>query len=143
MGSFEDYYETLQVHRLAEPEVIEAAYKKLAQKYHPDVNKSPSAMEKMKRINIAHDILCDPVKRKQYDFEWLRRKESPQRPAEAKPSSSMGDTRRRAPAKDIVPPFTLYYCRKCKMNTICFNRQKNRYECSKCRRHWNKLTDIK
>ncbi len=65
--TFADYYEILQVHYLAEPEVIEAAYKKLAQKYHPDLNKSPQAIEKMKQINIAHDVLCDPVKRRDYD----------------------------------------------------------------------------
>ena len=62
-----DYYEVLQVHYLAEADVIEAAYKKLAYKYHPDRNKSASAMEKMKIINVAHDILSDPLKRREYD----------------------------------------------------------------------------
>src|SRR4030042_3921632 len=74
MVSFEDYYEILQVSPSAEPEVIEAAYKKLAQKYHPDVNKSPTATEKMKKINMAHDVLGDPVQRKRYHAEWLQRK---------------------------------------------------------------------
>jgi curved DNA-binding protein CbpA len=74
MASFEDYYEILQVSPSAEPEVIEAAYKKLAQKYHPDVNKSPTAPEKMKKINAAHDVLGDPVQRKRYHAEWLQRK---------------------------------------------------------------------
>jgi curved DNA-binding protein CbpA len=67
-----DYYESLQVHYLAESEVIEAAYKKLAYKYHPDRNKSASAAEKMKIINVAHDILCDPIKRHDYDITRLR-----------------------------------------------------------------------
>lgn len=62
-----DYYEVLQVHPLAELDVIEAAYKKLAYKYHPDRNKSDSAVEKMKLINVAHDVLCDPVRRREYD----------------------------------------------------------------------------
>lgn len=75
MASFEDYYEILQVSPSAEPEVIEAAYKKLAQKYHPDVNKSPTATEKMKKINIAHDVLGDPVQRKRYHAEWQRKGE--------------------------------------------------------------------
>jgi hypothetical protein len=63
----DDYYEILQVHNLAEPEVIEAAYKKLAQKYHPDINKTAGAVAKMKKINVAHDVLCDAVKRRDYD----------------------------------------------------------------------------
>ena len=63
----EEYYEILQVHPSAEPEVIEAAYKKLAQKYHPDVDKSPEATEKMKMINVAHDVLSNPEQRKRYD----------------------------------------------------------------------------
>ncbi|MCX5799662.1 MAG: DnaJ domain-containing protein, partial [Proteobacteria bacterium] len=54
MKPFEDYYEILQVHHLAEPEVIQAAYRKLAQKYHPDIDKSPAAVERMKKINIAY-----------------------------------------------------------------------------------------
>jgi len=93
MASFEDYYEILQVSPSAEPEVIEAAYKKLAQKYHPDVNKSPTAAEKMKKINIAHDVLGDPVQRKRYHAEWLQRKgektsyTGTNAPPEPKPSS--------------------------------------------------------
>jgi curved DNA-binding protein CbpA len=75
MSAFEDYYEILQVHYLAEPEIIGAAYKKLANKYHPDHNPSPAAAEKMKKINIAHDILSDPEKRKKYDSEWFKRKD--------------------------------------------------------------------
>ena len=67
MEPAEDYYEILQVHYLAEPEVIEAAYKKLAQKYHPDLNKSVGAVAAMKKINVAHDVLSDPIKRRDYD----------------------------------------------------------------------------
>ncbi len=76
MAIFEDYYEILQVHPLAEPEVIDAAYKKLAAKYHPDRNPSPVAQEKMKKINVAHDILSDTEQRKRYDSEWLQKKGS-------------------------------------------------------------------
>lgn len=74
MENFEDYYEVLQVHPSAEPEVIEAAYKKLAQKYHPDVSNNPAAAERMKKINIAHDILGDPEQRRKYHSDWLQRK---------------------------------------------------------------------
>jgi len=62
-----DYYGILQVHPKAEKEVIDAAYRKLAAKYHPDVSKAPDAIEKMKQINAAYEVLSDPVKRAAYD----------------------------------------------------------------------------
>ena len=68
-----DYYEMLQVHFLAEPEIIKAAYKRLAAKYHPDVNKYPEAEEIMKRINIAYSVLSDPVKRAEYDLNYRQK----------------------------------------------------------------------
>jgi len=70
MELLEDYYELLQVHHRAEAAVIEAAYKKLAHKYHPDINKSPDASEFMKKINFARGILCNPVEREDYDILW-------------------------------------------------------------------------
>jgi DnaJ-domain-containing protein 1 len=76
MDIFEDYYEILQVHPLAEPEVVDAAYRKLAQKYHPDVNKSNSAAEKMQKINNAHDILRNSFSRKEYDAKWSQHRQS-------------------------------------------------------------------
>lgn len=82
MEPVDDYYEILQVHYLAEPEVIEVAYKKLAQKYHPDLNKSIGAIDVMKKINVAHDILSDPVKRRDYDTNRQQyTKTSPNSPA--------------------------------------------------------------
>ena len=62
-----DYYDILQVSSTAEKEIIEAAYRKLAQKYHPDINRSPEAEEKMKRINAAYEVLSDPANRAAYD----------------------------------------------------------------------------
>ena len=70
MKAFEDYYMILQLHHLAESEVIEGAYKKLAKKYHPDINKTESAGEKMKMINVAYEELSDPAKRQAYDRRW-------------------------------------------------------------------------
>ncbi len=64
---FQDYYETLGVGRGASTEEIQAAYRKLARKYHPDVNKSPDAEEKFKRLNEAYEVLRDPKKRERYD----------------------------------------------------------------------------
>ena len=73
MDEWEDYYKILQVHYLAEPEVIEGAYKKLLKKYHPDVNKEHNAEEVMKLINRAYEVLGDPVSRKQYLFRWIEK----------------------------------------------------------------------
>ncbi len=64
------YYKILQVSEEAEPEVIEAAYKRLSQKYHPDVNRTFEAESRMKEINEAYQVLRDPSTRQEYD-EWL------------------------------------------------------------------------
>lgn len=62
-----DYYVILQVHPKAEKSVIDAAYRKLAARYHPDVSCTPDAAERMKQINAAYEVLSDPVKRAEYD----------------------------------------------------------------------------
>ncbi|MBD3259171.1 molecular chaperone DnaJ [Candidatus Woesearchaeota archaeon] len=62
-----DYYEILGVSKDATKEDIRKAYKKLAKKYHPDVNKSPDAEQKFKEINEAASVLADERKREQYD----------------------------------------------------------------------------
>ena len=62
-----DCYGILQVHPKAEKEVIDAAYRRLASKYHPDVSQVSDASERMKQINTAYEVLSDPVKRAAYD----------------------------------------------------------------------------
>ncbi len=62
-----DYYETLGVSREATPEEIQQAYRKLARRYHPDVNKDPAAEERFKEINDAYQVLSDPKTRGRYD----------------------------------------------------------------------------
>lgn len=73
MQKWDDYYKILQVHHLAEPEIIESAFKRLAKKYHPDVNSIKGSDLMMKQINVAYDVLKNPESRKKYDIEWLRR----------------------------------------------------------------------
>lgn len=60
-------YDTLEISQDASSEDIKKAYRKLARKYHPDINKEKSAEEKFKEINAAYEILSDENKRKQYD----------------------------------------------------------------------------
>ncbi len=60
-------YETLEVSDKATMDEIKKAYRKLARKYHPDVNKDPQAEEKFKEINAAYEVLSDPKKKQQYD----------------------------------------------------------------------------
>jgi molecular chaperone DnaJ len=62
-----DYYKILGVDKNATKEDIKKAYKKLAKKYHPDINKEEGAAEKFKEINEAAAVLGDDTKRQQYD----------------------------------------------------------------------------
>ena len=60
-------YETLEVNENASADEIKKAYRKLARKYHPDVNKDPGAEDKFKEINAAYEVLSDAQKKAQYD----------------------------------------------------------------------------
>src|SRR5258705_6267873 len=64
----QDYYEVLGIKRNAKPEEIKKAYRRLARKYHPDVNPGDKSSEdRFKLTTEAHDILSDPKKRRVYD----------------------------------------------------------------------------
>ncbi len=69
-AEFTDFYKILQVDPEADPDVIEAAYKRLARKYHPDLNKSPDANQRMKEINLAYEVLGDEGRRLEYHEQW-------------------------------------------------------------------------
>ena len=64
---FKDYYETLGVARNATEADIKSAYRKLARKYHPDVNKEKDAEERFKEVGEAYAVLKDTEKRAAYD----------------------------------------------------------------------------
>ena len=65
---FKDYYTTLGVSKTATDKEIKQAFRKLARKYHPDVNPGDKAAEaRFKEVNEANEVLSDPQKRKKYD----------------------------------------------------------------------------
>ena len=62
-----DYYKILQIDPEAEPEVIQGAYRRLARKYHPNVDGSPEAAVRVKELKEAYAVLSDAAKRADYD----------------------------------------------------------------------------
>ncbi len=68
MATATDFYEILGVRRNASPDDIRSAYRKLARRYHPDVNKASDAADRFKRISEAYEVLSDPERRQRYDM---------------------------------------------------------------------------
>ncbi|MFZ1790435.1 MAG: J domain-containing protein [Saprospiraceae bacterium] len=70
-----DYYAVLEIPKTADEKEIKKAYRRLARKYHPDLNKGDqSAESKFKQVNEANEVLSDPEKRKKYDKhgkDWM------------------------------------------------------------------------
>jgi curved DNA-binding protein len=65
---FVDYYKTLGIDKAATPKDVKSAYRKLARKYHPDLNpNNKDANKNFQQINEANEVLSDPEKRKKYD----------------------------------------------------------------------------
>jgi curved DNA-binding protein CbpA len=76
-----DPYKILQVDSEAEDEVIQAAYRRLARKYHPDLAASPDAANRMAAINAAWELIGEPAKRAAFDRERAPLATAPQQPA--------------------------------------------------------------
>src|SRR6476659_952194 len=89
-----DPYKVLQVDPEAEEEVIQAAYRRLAQKYHPDIA-GPSGAERMAAINAAWELLRDPNQRATYDRERMA--------ATMRSAAAAGPTSGSVPTSDTRP----------------------------------------
>ena len=63
-----DYYDVLGVARGASDEEIKRAFRKAAQRWHPDVNKTDEAHDRFKEVNEAYQVLSDPQRRQAYDM---------------------------------------------------------------------------
>lgn len=102
-----DPYEILQVSKNAEIEVIKAAYKGLAKKYHPDANNSPETRKRMRDINWAFEILNDELKRKDWD------KTSGTKGNKAQSSYSKPDSSTKKPKRNDSSSGDIRNCPKC------------------------------
>ena len=72
---YKDYYKILGVDKNADEKAIKQAYRRLARKYHPDLNKGTGSADRFKEINEANEVLSDPEKRRRYDTlgpDWQR-----------------------------------------------------------------------
>ena len=89
--TFKDYYATLSVPRTATEKEIKAAFRKLARKYHPDVNQNDKGAEaKFKELTEAYEVLGDPEKRKTYDELGSQPQGFPPFPGAARPGTAGG-----------------------------------------------------
>jgi hypothetical protein len=106
--SVPDPYKILQVDSEAEFEVIEAAYRRLARKYHPDVSPDPESQDRMVRINQAWELLRDPVKRAAVDRARTRNAGAGAQSASTDARTAAAEARRAAAGHAPTPPGTTY-----------------------------------
>jgi hypothetical protein len=119
-------YKVLQVDPSAEPEVIEAAYRRLVRKYHPDVNQAAGAEDRMKELIDAYAVLRDPARRSAFDRQrvapwrqwrqWVRRLRwsgPPPVPRSGRPLSGAGPWDERTPCSRHLGRPAVGACRTC------------------------------
>jgi curved DNA-binding protein CbpA len=100
MAQGSDPYKVLQVDPEAEDEVIQAAYRRLAQKYHPDRASGAEAMERMVSINAAWELIGEPARRAAYDRSVRQRLAT----AASGGTPSPGGATHHSPASATTPP---------------------------------------
>ena len=106
----EDLYEILNLHPSAHPDVIEAAYQRLALLYHPDTDPSPEAAGLMASISRAYAVLGDPEKRAAYDQNRKAVENTPVAWAEGESAES--DSPEARPLCQYASPGLLYLDQK-------------------------------
>jgi curved DNA-binding protein CbpA len=93
MAKIHTHYDNLKVTRNAPPEIIRAAYKSLSQKFHPDRNpNNPAATQTIQLINLAYEVLSDPVKRTEHD-RWIAKAEGDDQTGGMSPASVFTNVR--------------------------------------------------
>ena len=89
-----NYYDILEISKLASPEVVEKAYKTLVKKHHPDLqsdNSKQNAENKMKDLNEAYEVISNPEKRAQYDKKLSQYETKQINTIHNKPQTSMSN----------------------------------------------------
>ncbi len=97
-----DPYKTLQVDSEAEHEVIQAAYRRLARKYHPDLAESPEAADRMSAINAAWEMIGDPAARRAFDLGRAGSGGGPAGPSATSPTRADPGRAAPTPPPDVV-----------------------------------------
>jgi DnaJ-class molecular chaperone len=98
----QDYYKTLDLSRAATSDDIKHAYRRLARKYHPDLNPGdPSALDRMEDLNRAYEVLADPQKRAEYDGYARQAERQPR----ARTGASFEQARQRAATLERLSPY--------------------------------------
>ena len=140
-----NYYEILEIPPEAETAQIKTAYRKLARKYHPDINKTPDAIEIFKQITKAYETLSDKEKRKQYDIIngiFKTEQTPPPQPEKQEEKTVSKQTQKTEPKKPAAPKKEFSLCRLFKYWNAKFQKHKRSENLKKPQKGQNISTDI-